>query len=116
MTEPKNCPLMFHQKERGPHLSWCVQDECQWWWKCKEPEKKPKKTRVTKNEYGANVRLTRDEYNKLSKDFGENDTMIAIGLLDDYIGSSGKKYKSHYHTLRGWPMEKVKEQGDDVLG
>jgi len=23
-------------------------------------------------------------------------------LLDNYIGSKGKKYKSHYHTILNW--------------
>ncbi len=46
------------------------------------------------------VKLTDEEYQKLSKDIPNINTLIE--KLNDYIGSTGKKYKSHYSTLRSW--------------
>jgi len=48
------------------------------------------------------VLLTDDENKKLIEKFGEKKTSQAINNLNNYIGSSGKKYKSHYHTILAW--------------
>lgn len=48
------------------------------------------------------VLLTEDEYIKL---VDKNSGVIIddmIERLNNYIGSSGKKYKSHYHTILSW--------------
>jgi hypothetical protein len=34
--------------------------------------------------------------------FGERDTQARIERLDDYIGSRGVKYASHYRTILVW--------------
>ena len=56
----------------------------------------------TKNTYMEFVFLTPDEYKKLIEKFGEQGTKDRIAALNDYIGSKGKKYKSHYHTILTW--------------
>lgn len=63
-------------------------------------EKKEKKDK--KDEYSEFVRLTKDEYEKLIKRLGPTTTSNYIERLNNYIGSSGKKYKSHYHTILQW--------------
>lgn len=48
------------------------------------------------------VFLTDNEYEKLKDKFGDTLTQDYIENLNDYIGSKGKKYKSHYHTILMW--------------
>ena len=55
-----------------------------------------------KNKYGDFVRLTDGEYEKLVDRLGESTTLDYTERLNNYIGSSGKKYKSHYHTILQW--------------
>lgn len=45
------------------------------------------------------VFLTENEYKKLVQKYGEKNTQRLINNLNTYIGSHGKKYKSHYYTL-----------------
>lgn len=57
------------------------------------------------------VKLTKDEYDKLIDKHGEADTTAAIQVLDDYIESSGKRYKSHYAVLKptGWVWQRLNQ-------
>lgn len=48
------------------------------------------------------VQLTEDEHQKLVDQFGEPRTNDFIERLNNYVGSTGKKYKSHYHTILNW--------------
>ena len=45
------------------------------------------------------VFLTSEEHKKLLERYGDNNTRKLIDSLNRYIGSTGKKYKSHYFTL-----------------
>lgn len=65
---------------------------------------------VKKNTYSECVKLTDDEYNKLIKDFGLSLTETYIDKLNDYVLSTGKKYKSHYHTIRNWLRNEAEKQ------
>ena len=57
------------------------------------------------------VFLSSDEYKKLIERFGEDKTKEKIEALNLYLGSNGKKYKSHYHTILNWDrMEKEKKK------
>jgi hypothetical protein len=56
------------------------------------------------------VLLTPSEFEKLNKDHGESLVGKAIEILNTYIMSKGKKYKSHYHTIPGWPIEEAKKK------
>ncbi|MDP3052269.1 MAG: hypothetical protein Q8N42_02055 [bacterium] len=59
---------------------------------------------------GNNVHLTDPEYQKLIAEFGEAGTLDRINNLSTYIGSKGKKYKSHYLTILHWEsMDKGKQ-------
>ena len=46
--------------------------------------------------------LTDSERGKLVEKLGEQKTIGMIERLDNYIGSTGKKYASHYHTILNW--------------
>ena len=56
---------------------------------------------VTKKKYLDFVLLTDEEYNKLKEKFNSK-LDYHIENLNNYIGSTGKKYKSHYHTILSW--------------
>lgn len=48
------------------------------------------------------VLLTKEEHTTLIQDYGATIAKDYISRLNDYLGSTGKRYKSHYHTLRNW--------------
>ena len=80
---------------------------------------KDKEEDKEKEKYIKYVFLSKNEYQSLTDKFGKKNTDTYIESLNDYIGSKGKKYKSHYHTLRTWmrrdkiykPREEKKELG-----
>jgi len=55
-----------------------------------------------KNKYMDFVYLSKEEYEKLKTSFGEPLLKEKISALNDYIGSKGIRYKSHYHTILNW--------------
>ena len=57
------------------------------------------------------VKLTQDEYDSLLDYYGQDVLDDLIEMLNDYIGQSGKRYKSHKHVLskNGWVYRKYKE-------
>lgn len=69
-----------------------------------------------KDKYLDFVYLTKDEYSKLKVQFPDIDKRIQ--RLNDYIGSTGRKYKSHYHTILSWANkeEKQKRSSLDLSG
>lgn len=60
-----------------------------------------------KDKYFDCVFLTALEYQKLIEKEGEPATMKAIEILNNYKMSSGRKYKSDYHTMLNWVLERV---------
>ena len=72
---------------------------------------KPKKIKPQKHKHGEfqHVLLTDDEFNRLKKDFDFYDELIK--KLDEYIETSGKRYKNHNLVLRGWVLNWYNEQG-----
>ncbi|MGY3766914.1 phage replisome organizer N-terminal domain-containing protein [Vagococcus vulneris] len=71
----------------------------------------PKKS--PKHKYGEfnNVLLTDDELKKLQTEFP--DWQQRIDNLSIYIGSKGKKYKSHYLTILSWARKDTKKTTDE---
>ena len=65
-----------------------------------ESEPSPKKP--VKHKYGEynNVLLTDDELEKLKTEYSDYEERIE--RLSSYVASTGKKYKSHYATIRNW--------------
>jgi hypothetical protein len=72
---------------------------------------KAKKEDVEKTKYADYVSMTNKEYEKLIEQYGEPMTKRMIEILDNYKGSSGKKYKSDYRTILNWVVERVKKEG-----
>lgn len=60
------------------------------------------KSNISKEKYKDFVYLTPIEYEKLTGMYGKEIINIFIDKLNNYIGSTGRKYKSHYHTLLVW--------------
>ena len=78
-------------------------------------EKKKEKTPISniKHKHGAlkNVFLTDEELEKLKSKF--KDYQERIEDLSIYIGSSGKKYESHYLTILNWDRRDKKKEDKD---
>ena len=66
------------------------------------------------------VLLQKVEYDKLIDKYGDDITTNIIETLNNYLGSTGKKYKSHYHTILNWlkrdKVETVQEKKDPMKG
>lgn len=75
----------------------------------KRIEKNKDNNKLPFGEYG-NVRMTAQEYEKLSAEFGAEKTDRAIRFLDEYIGDKGYKSKSHYLAIRRWVFDAVDEK------
>lgn len=69
----------------------------------------PKKEQ--KHKYGEyqHVLLTDTDRERLVNDYGEDATHKAIKYLDEYLETSGKKYKNHYLVMRKWVFDAVKQ-------
>jgi hypothetical protein len=61
-----------------------------------------KNTNPLKTKYLDFVLLMDTEYKALVDKFGDARVKGMIEKLNNYIGSKGKKYKSHYHTILVW--------------
>lgn len=73
--------------------------------------KKPDKPKSPNHKYGifTKVLLSDVEYKKLIDKFGETEAKDRIQRLDDYIGSKGASYKSHYRTILTWARKDDKD-------
>ena len=72
--------------------------------------KKSKKTSPPKKTYAEYVTLTEEEYSKLIEQYGEEATQWCIRKLDNYKGSTGKKYASDYRTILSWVIGSYQEE------
>lgn len=61
-----------------------------------------------------NVLLTDDEYQKLKNEYPDIEERIE--RLSEYIASTGKKYKSHYATIRAWARKEKGEKNELCRG
>lgn len=68
------------------------------------------KKKIQKHRYGEydNVLLTDEEMEKLKKEFPDIDERIE--RLSSYVASTGKRYKSHYATIRNWARKENEQQ------
>jgi len=78
-----------------------------------EVDKLPEKEKPTKEKFSEFVLLKKEEHEKLIEKFGEKETTQMIERLNNYIGSSGRRYKSHYHTILQWAEKDKKENKTD---
>ena len=64
-----------------------------------EEEKDKEKKKIIKKKFLDFVLLSEDEHQKLIEKFGTTHTNQMIDRLNNYIWSTWKRYKSHYHTI-----------------
>ena len=76
-------------------------------------ESKVKESKVNKIQFLNFVFLTENEYQKLCEKISKEKTDEMIQKLNSYIGSKGKKYKSHYFTILMW-IDKNKENKNNI--
>jgi len=69
--------------------------------KVKESKVKVKESKG-KKKHKDFVFLTPEEFQKLVEKLGKQKTEQYITKLNNYIGSKGRRYKSHYHTILVW--------------
>lgn len=62
------------------------------------------------------VQLTADEYQRLIQDYGQDLTERAIRVVDEYVESSGKKYKNYNLTIRKWGIESARKEEEKNAG
>lgn len=78
-------------------------------------EKNIKKERHKYGDYG-NVLFTDEQYEKLKKEFPD-DYEKRIQNVDDYVQSTGKKYKDYLATIRTWARrDKQKKTNNNSTG
>jgi hypothetical protein len=71
-------------------------------------EKREKKEEKVK--FAEFVSMTNGEYSSLVTELGsENAAKECVRMLDNYKGSSGKKYKSDYRAILNWVIDKFRE-------
>ena len=68
-----------------------------------------KKEQEEKTHFAEFVSMTNAEYEKLVSTYGKEFADQCITILDNYKGSSGKKYKSDYRAILNWVIDKAKE-------
>lgn len=68
------------------------------------------KTEMVKNHYAEFVSMTNDEYQSLIDRFGKKDTDRLVEILDNYKGSTGKKYQSDYRAILNWCVKRLEEE------
>ncbi|MBY9081232.1 hypothetical protein KIH86_24095 [Paenibacillus sp. HN-1] len=77
--------------------------------KDKKVKNDKKKDIIPKIYFAEFVSLTQDEYDKLQTEHGEERVKRMIEVLDNYKGSSGKKYSSDYRAILNWVVKRVIE-------
>lgn len=71
------------------------------------PHVPPTEPKVQWAEY---VSMTNAEHQKLLDTHGPADTARLIEILDNYKGSSGKKYKNDYRAILSWVEDRLEEE------
>lgn len=66
-----------------------------------------KKAQDNKKNYAEAVTMTEEEYQKLTQQHTKTFVDKCIEILNNYKLSSGKQYKSDYHTILNWVVERV---------
>ncbi len=74
------------------------------------PEQQAKAEKAKKYKYAEFVSLTKDEYAKLCSQYSEEAAKRMIQILDNYKGSTGKRYKSDYRTILNWVVDRYNEE------
>lgn len=81
----------------------------------KPPKPPKKKVEEPKIKFGDFVSMTEAQYQKLVESYGEPFAKKCIEVLDNYKGSSGKKYKDDYRAILNWVVDRVKEKHPELV-
>ena len=113
-------PSLKPEKEAKPTIPLPTPDQLQSKSGVTPSISKGKKSKIEVKErkvkYLKYVFMTQEEHKKLIDKLGEERTEEMISALNNYIGSKGKQYKSHYHTILTWVrMEKDKNKKGSKL-
>jgi len=81
----------------------------------KECIKNEKNEKNEKIKYAEFVAMTNAEYEKLVSTYGRDRVFRMIEVLDNYKGSSGKKYKNDYRAMLNWVAERVLKEKANVV-
>lgn len=108
----KNSKCHICHDENGKHGKDKEED------KDKDEEKEEDKDNITphipptepKVQWAEYVSMTNAEHQKLLDTHGPADTARLIEILDNYKGSSGKKYKSDYRAILSWVIDRLQEE------
>lgn len=76
----------------------------------KERRKEEKEINKEKVQYAEFVFLSTEEHEKLLAKYGISDTERLIEILDNYKGSSGKKYANDYRAILNWCVKRLAEE------
>lgn len=104
--EAKKKPNATAMPRHKPGIAGAMPQECQSESESYK-EKINKKEKIEKHKFNEFVLLTSDEFSKLKEKFGEAQTQELIDRLNNYIGSKGAQYKSHYHTILNWSQKDI---------
>jgi hypothetical protein len=63
----------------------------------------------SKVQFAEFVSMTNDEYSSLVTKIGEEGAAWCVEKLDNYKGSTGKKYENDYRTILSWVIVRYKE-------
>jgi len=100
---------VFQEAENGQMKGSERADEGQRGGKPSEEEGKKAK-REEKKCYGEFVRLSEKEYRSLEERAGKAGARRCIEILDDYKGSSGKRYQSDYRAILSWVLARYERE------
>ncbi|MDE5742692.1 MAG: phage replisome organizer N-terminal domain-containing protein [Oscillospiraceae bacterium] len=73
-------------------------------------KKQTEKSKPEKIQFAEFVSMTNDEYTSLVAKVGEQGAKRCIEILDNYKGSSGKKYSSDYRAILNWTIARYEEE------
>ena len=75
-----------------------------------ETEVSVKSNKKQKIKFSEFVSLTQEEHNNLIQEYSESATKRMIEILNNYKGSSGKKYKSDYLAILNWVVDRYNDE------
>lgn len=79
-----------------------------------DTETKEKIYKKEKTKYLDFIFLSDDEHQKLLKKHGKENLDKILKILNNYKGSSGKKYKSDYFAIKNWVEDKLLEKNNTL--
>jgi hypothetical protein len=68
------------------------------------------KSQPKKTKYAEFVSLTNAEHTALVAKLGDDGTKRCIEILDNYKGSTGKRYRSDYRTILNWVVQRYEDE------